>query len=69
MQNILENLKRIYHFEYSFLLKEGYPATINSKKEVDFLKELIITAFGKDKITEIDEPSMGSEDFSYFLES
>lgn len=69
LQNILENFRRLYHFEYSFLLKEGYPPTINSKKEVDFLKEIIISVFGKDKITEIDEPSMGSEDFSYFLQS
>ncbi len=69
LKNVLENLKNIYNFHYNFLLKEGYPATINEKKEIDFLKDLIISKFGKNKLLEISEPSMGSEDFSYFLQN
>lgn len=69
LKNVLENLKNIYNFNYNFLLKEGYPATINEKKEIDFLKDLIISKFGKNKLLEISEPSMGSEDFSYFLQN
>lgn len=69
LKNLLENLKKIYNFSYNFLLKEGYPSTINDQKEIDFLKDLIISKFGKNKLSEISEPSMGSEDFSYFLQS
>lgn len=68
LKQLLESYKNIYHFSYDFIVDEGYPATINSKKEVEMIRKLIIEKFGHDKIIEVDKPSMGSEDFSYFLE-
>ncbi|MFN3603939.1 MAG: M20 family metallopeptidase [Leptonema sp. (in: bacteria)] len=68
IQKLLKNLKEIYNFDYSFSLKEGYPATVNQKKEIDFLKWFISSVFGENKFVEIQDPSMGSEDFSYFLQ-
>lgn len=67
IEKLLSSWKIIYSFDYKFVLNEGYPATINTKKEVEIIKELIIKRFGETKVTDIEFPSMGSEDFSYFL--
>ena len=54
--------------DITFRYKEGYPPTINSKNESNFAANVAKELVGKENvITEID-PSMGGEDFSYFLE-
>ena len=51
-----------------FKYKEGYPPTINSKNESNFAAKVAIDLVGVENvITDID-PSMGGEDFAYFLE-
>ncbi len=67
IEKLLSSWKFIYSYDYKFKLNEGYPATINTKKEVEIIKELIKKKFGETKIIDIEFPSMGSEDFSYFL--
>ncbi|GIX40619.1 MAG: hydrolase [Leptospiraceae bacterium] len=68
LKQLLESYRNLYGLNYNFLLYDGYPATINTKKEVEIVKKLIIEKFGSDRYKEIEKPSMGSEDFSYFLE-
>ena len=49
------------------IFKPGYPPTINTKDESIFASEVAKNLVGdKNVITDI-EPSMGGEDFSYFL--
>ena len=53
--------------DVEFIYKPGYPPTINSKDESIFASEVAKNLVGnKNVITEV-EPSMGGEDFSYFL--
>ncbi|MBR0596315.1 M20 metallopeptidase family protein [Sinanaerobacter chloroacetimidivorans] len=47
---------------------KGYSALTNDNFIVDMIKELGMCEAGIDKIVELKEPSMGVEDFSFFLE-
>jgi len=53
--------------DVEFIYKPGYPPTINSKDESIFASEVAKNLVGdKNVVTDV-EPSMGGEDFSYFL--
>ena len=53
--------------DVEFIYKPGYPSTINSEKESIFAANVAKKLVGdKNVVTNID-PSMGGEDFSYFL--
>ena len=53
--------------DVEFIYKPGYPPTINSKDESIFASKVAINLVGdKNVVTDV-EPSMGGEDFSYFL--
>jgi hippurate hydrolase len=46
----------------------GYPATINSAREARFAAEVAKQLFGADNVITEHEPTMGGEDFAYFLQ-
>ncbi len=48
--------------------EEGYASLINDDNMVKVVKENAEKLLGKDKINIIDKPSLGVEDFAYFLE-
>ncbi len=50
------------HFE------EGYKALINDNEVVKILREVTVEALGRDHVIEKEHPSLGVEDFSYFLD-
>jgi amidohydrolase len=50
------------HFE------EGYKALINDNEVVKVLREVTVAALGRDHVIEKEHPSLGVEDFSYFLD-
>ena len=50
------------HFE------SGYKALINNNEVVKVLREVATEALGKDQVVEKEHPSLGVEDFSYFLD-
>lgn len=47
---------------------KGYPALMNDNLIVETVKNLAICGTGIDKVVELKEPTMGVEDFSYYLE-
>ncbi len=50
-----------------FEFKRNYPPTINHPKETDFFRQVAKSVLGAENVLEY-EPSMGSEDFSFFLQ-
>lgn len=48
--------------------KKGYPALLNDNLIVDIVKNVAICETAIEKVVELKEPTMGVEDFSYFLE-
>jgi amidohydrolase len=53
-----------YEFEY----KEGYIPLVNDEDMVKSVRDIVKTNLGKDMWMDITKPSMGAEDFSYYLE-
>lgn len=49
--------------------RQGYPATINHEAETNLCRDVALRLLGSDKVILDRPPSMGSEDFSYFLEA
>ncbi|MEL7657606.1 MAG: M20 family metallopeptidase, partial [Bacillota bacterium] len=49
-------------------LKKGYPVLMNDNLVVETIKEVAICETAIEKVVELKEPTMGVEDFSYFLE-
>ncbi|MBI5927219.1 MAG: amidohydrolase [Aquabacterium sp.] len=52
------------HFEFS----RNYPPTINHPAETAFARQVMTEVAGADKVLEF-EPTMGAEDFSFFLQA
>lgn len=49
-------------------LKDGYPGVINHHDEVMFVKEKAIQLISEEKVIEIEEPTMTTEDFGTYIE-
>jgi amidohydrolase len=54
--------------ELDFAWVEGYPATINDPAMADFVAATARKALGNDRFIPAARPSMGGEDFAYYLE-
>lgn len=73
--SIFDSMKRVVEsVSYSFgaqapklQIIRGYPATVNDDRMVRFVEEIAGEMFG-DNVKLIQEPSMGGEDFSYYLQ-
>jgi amidohydrolase len=46
---------------------EGYPATINDPAMADYVARVARQALGENRYTPVGKPSMGGEDFAYYL--
>jgi amidohydrolase len=51
-----------------FVWEEGYPATVNDPAMADFVAATARRLLGADRFFPVGKPSMGGEDFSYYLE-
>jgi hippurate hydrolase len=47
---------------------EGYPAVINTTRETSVARRAAHAVLGEGGVVRMDHPSMGSEDFSYYLQ-
>lgn len=65
---IVENTAKAYGASASVEFEEGYPALINDDEVVDVLKEAAEEVLGLDKVHFKEFPSMGADDFAYFLQ-
>lgn len=54
--------------DYEFNYYRGYPAVVNHKEETEFLVELAKNVPGVEHVEEM-APTMGGEDFAYYLEN
>jgi amidohydrolase len=48
--------------------KRGYPPTVNPPAATELVVEALSEEFGESNVREIDQPAMGAEDFSRYLE-
>ena len=73
--DIHEGLKRmasamgdLHNAEVNLEITPGYPPVVNTANETAIAHRAAETVVGREGLMPIDHPSMGSEDFSYYLE-
>ena len=66
MERIAQATCQAFDATCEFTFKRNYPPTVNHGKETKFVRELLSTLVGTHNVKEF-EPTMGAEDFSYFL--
>ena len=49
-------------------IAEGYPPVVNTEREADIAMQAALKVVGPQGLVPIDHPSMGAEDFAYYLE-
>ena len=64
---LVEQTAISHNCKVDFRIIPGYPPTVNDEKSASFAHKIYEKYFGKDMINENCTPTMGSEDFSYFL--
>lgn len=69
MENIFKAKELASGVKINFNLMENpYPATINSKKEVEHILKIAAQGLGADKAIILEHPVMPAEDFSFYLQ-
>ena len=68
MQVIAESTCAAFEAGCDFEFKRNYPPTVNHEAETEFTRKLLGEVVGADNVLDF-EPTMGSEDFSYFLQA
>ena len=67
LENALKGISTVYGGEYRFEYIHGYPPVINEKNATERVRKAVIELYGESELIELTEPSMGGEDFAYYL--
>jgi hippurate hydrolase len=68
MKAVAEHTCAAFGATCEFEFTRNYPPTINHVKETEFARRVLGTVVGADNVVEF-EPTMGAEDFSFFLQA
>jgi amidohydrolase len=68
MRTIAEATCAAFETGCEFEFRRNYPPTVNHPAETEFARQLLGEVVGAENVLEF-EPTMGSEDFSYFLQA
>ena len=68
IRRMAEAMGELHDAEIHLELQEGYPPVINAAVEVDLVRRSVRELYGPDALTTSPHASMGSEDFSYYLQ-
>lgn len=67
IERLARNITRAAGGDYEFDFRDGYPILSGDPGITDVVRKASWELFGKKSVVEIDEPSMGGEDFAYFV--
>lgn len=68
MEKVVQNICEAYGGEGKLDYKEGYPALMNSKEEVEQVARSAKEVLGEENITWVKNSAMGGEDFARYVE-
>jgi len=68
MRQIAESTAQAFELDCEFHFKRNYPPTINHDAETAFVQGVLTELVGEANVQEF-EPTMGAEDFSFFLQN
>jgi amidohydrolase len=67
-KRVVEGISSALQLESEINYRFHYPVTNNTKEYVDHVGQLTATLFGEEAVLHLENPSMASEDFSFYLE-
>jgi len=67
MGEMTRQLAAAYGCQAEFAFSRNYPPTINHEAETAFARRVLTDTFGADQVVDF-EPTMGAEDFSFYLQ-
>jgi amidohydrolase len=67
LEKVTQGVARSFEMDYQFDYQYGYPALINNPEMSHLVASACVRGVGKDNV-EFLRPSMGGEDFAYYLE-
>lgn len=68
MEDIVKNITQMNGATYELELIKAYPPVINDIEMTQFALDTVTELIGKENVEVLTEPSMGGEDFSYYLQ-
>jgi hippurate hydrolase len=68
MREVAEHTAAAFGATVDFHFRRSYPALVNHAAETAFAAEVLQSIVGHDKVNTSMEPTMGAEDFAFFLE-
>lgn len=68
MGEIVENVAKAFRCEGILEYKRFYPSLVNDNDFTDYVMSIASELLGEEKIINLDKPSMGGEDFAFFLQ-
>jgi hippurate hydrolase len=68
MRTVAEHTAEAFDASVHFEFKRNYPPLINHEREAAFATEVLQSIVGADKVDAKVEPTMGAEDFAFFLQ-
>lgn len=68
LKEMAQGIAKAHRAKADVRFKKGYPVLMNDNLIVDIIKNVAICETGIEKIVELKEPTMGVEDFAYYLE-
>lgn len=69
MKTIAEHVAAAFDAQVDFEFKRNYPPLVNHAKETAFAADVMRAVVGDDKVNTQVEPTMGAEDFAFFLQA
>ncbi|MFD6440433.1 M20 family metallopeptidase [Peribacillus sp. NPDC060186] len=67
IRSIVKGITEANHAAYKIDYLNGYPALYNHREETEWVRNIFVNTFSEEAVVEF-SPSMGAEDFSYFLQ-
>ena len=68
MRLLAENIAAGFDAEVDFAFRRNYPPLVNHARETQFAVEVMKAVAGADQVDDQIEPTMGAEDFAFFLQ-
>ncbi|MGK7918335.1 MAG: M20 family metallopeptidase [Prochloraceae cyanobacterium] len=67
LQRMAKALGDLHNASIEVEIREGYPPVVNSQREAEIARRAVLEVLGESGLAVMEQPSMGAEDFSYYL--
>jgi hippurate hydrolase len=68
LQRMAKAVGDLHNAKIEVEIREGYPPVINTVREAEIARRAAIATLGDRGVAVMEQPSMGSEDFAYYLQ-